>query len=96
MKASPNIRGTIQVIADVIISIFLWFKMPSWEKPILEIISKDQNAFTVFGSYWNNVVQFLLNYWEIISIVILLEGLYAIIYDRNLISDVVAWLRKNR
>jgi len=87
-------RGIIQLTITILLSIYLWVKVPSWEKMILEIIAKDPNAMSHFGNYWIKIVYFLVQYWELISFIILLESLYAIIYNRNLIPDIVKEIKK--
>mgnify|MGYP003964259025 CR=1 FL=1 len=61
---------------------------------ILEIIAKDPNALSHFGNYWIKIVYFLIQYWELISFIILLESLYAIIYNRDLIPDIIKEIKK--
>lgn len=78
-------RGVIQVI----ITIFLWANVPSWEKMVLEIINNDPGKMAWF---WIEIARFLLRNWVIISIIILAESLYAIIENRNLVRDIVTWV----
>ena len=87
-------RGVIQLIVTIFLSIYFWINVPSWEKMILEIIAKDPNALSHFGNYWIKIVYFLIQYWELISFVILLESLYAIIYNREFISDIIKEINK--
>ena len=84
----------IGLTITLFLSVYLWAKVPSWEKRIFEIISSDQNSFQHFGTYGNDIVLFLLNYWEIISFIILIESLYAMVYNRELVNDVIKEIRK--
>ncbi len=83
-------RGIIQAI----ITIFLWVKLPSREKMVLKIINDDPDGISVFGTYWNDIVHFLLNNWDIISIIILVESLYGIFTNRNFVYDVVQEIKR--
>ena len=67
-------RGLTQLIITILISIYLWAKVPSWEKMILEIIVGNPSSINQFGSYWIKIVYFLLQNWEIISFIILIEN----------------------
>jgi hypothetical protein len=87
-------RGVIQLTITILLSIYFWVQVPFWEKMILEIIAKDPNAMSHFGNYWIKIVYFLIQYWELISFIILLESLYAIIYNRDLIPDIVKEIKK--
>jgi hypothetical protein len=87
-------RGLIQLIITIFLSIYLWVNVPSWEKEILVVIASDPNSLNHFGSYWNNIVLFLLNNWEFISLLILIESLYALILNRNLFDDIIKELNK--
>jgi len=87
-------RGLTQLIITLGVSVYLWIKIPSWEKMILDIIAKDPTAMSHFGNYWIKIVYFLIHYWELISIVILFESLYAIICNRNFIDDFVKEIKK--
>jgi hypothetical protein len=89
-KNLHRIRG----IFEIILIIIAFFKIPSYEQEVLEIISKDSNVLSVWGNYWNDIVFFLLNHWEAISIIILVEALYSALTNRNLISDLVNEIRK--
>jgi hypothetical protein len=87
-------KGYIHLIITIFLSIFLFVKMPSWEIIILEIIAKDPNAMSHFGSYWIKIVYFLIKNWIYISLMILIESLYLIIFNRDLISDIVKKIKK--
>ena len=80
-------RGLIQLLITIFMSIYLWVKIPFWEKMILDIIAEDPTAMNHFGSYWVKIVYFLIQYWELISIIVFFESLYATIYNCNLIKD---------
>lgn len=80
-------RGLVQLILAIIIDIYLWAKVPSWEKMVLDVISGNPSPINIFGSYWIHIVDFLLRHWEFISILVLMESIYAIITNCNLVAD---------
>ncbi len=87
-------KGTIQLIITLVISIYLWVKVPSWEKMILDIIAKTPDAMNSFGSYWIKIVYFLIQHWEFISVIILFDSLYTIIYNKYLIDDIIKEIKR--
>jgi len=80
-------RGLVQLILMIIIDVYLWANAPSFEKTILEVIAGNPSPMNAFGPYWIHIAYFLLKHWEFISILILMESIYAIITNRNLVAD---------
>ncbi len=89
-----QVRGFIQLLISVILTIFLWLQVPSWEVKLLSIIASDPNSLNIFGGFWIHIVLFLLNYWEIISFLVLIESLYEIILNRSMVRDLFQKLDK--
>jgi hypothetical protein len=83
-------RGIVQAI----VTIMLWIKFPSWEQSVLKIITDDSDKISHFGNFWKDIVHFLLNHWEFISLIILCESVYAIITGKNLIYVFLKELKK--
>lgn len=83
-----------QLIIEIIIIIYLYVNIPSWEKNILEVISSNPEPLRTFNGFWNNLILFLLSIWEIIAFIIVIELLYKMIFNRNLLGDILKGIKQ--